>query len=127
MTFELSRKSLAKLGGVHPDLVKIVKRAIEITKVDFGITEGLRSRERQLKLVAEGKSLTMNSRHLTGHAVDVVAYVNGKVSWEQHAYDKIADAMFKAAAEFDIPLVWGYYWEKLRDSPHFELHRGKYP
>ena len=125
--FSLSRSSLGKLGGVHPDLVKIVKRAIELTKVDFGITEGLRSVERQKKLVLEGKSQTMLSRHLTGHAIDVVAYINGKVSWDFENYEKISDAMFKAAAEFDIPITWGGLWTTLKDGPHFELHRGKYP
>lgn len=125
--FALSRKSQARLGGVHPDLVKVVKRAIEISSVDFGITEGLRSVTRQKELVAAGKSLTMNSRHLTGHAVDVVAYQNGKVSWDFGLYERIADAMFEAAKEYDITIVWGGLWTTLKDGPHFELHRGKYP
>jgi len=125
--FKLSRASQGRLGGVHPDLVKVVKRAIEITTVDFGITEGLRSVTRQKELVAQGKSQTMNSRHLTGHAVDVVAYVNGKVSWDFGLYERIADAMFEAAKEYDITIVWGGYWDTLKDGPHFELHRGKYP
>lgn len=130
--FALSRKSQAKLGGVHPDLVKVVKRAIEITPVDFGITEGLRSVTRQKELVAAGKSMTMNSRHLTGHAVDVVAYKDGKVSWDFGLYERIADAMFEAAKEYDITIVWGGLFKDKNgnpwpDGPHFELHRGKYP
>lgn len=125
--FSLSRSSLAKLGGVHPDLVKVVKRAIETTKIDFGITEGLRSVNRQKELFAAGKSKTMLSRHLTGHAVDVAAYKDGKISWDFDLYEKIADAMLSAGAEFDIPIVWGGLWEKFPDGCHFELHKGKYP
>lgn len=124
--YKLSQKSLSKLEGVHPDLVKIVKLAITITEIDFGITEGLRSVERQKQLVIEGKSQTMNSRHLTGHAVDVVAYVGGKVTWEWEFYEKINEAMMKAAAFYKIPLVWGGLWTSLKDGPHFELHRAKY-
>lgn len=125
--FTLSRASLGKLGAVHPDLIRVVKRAIEITTVDFGITEGLRSVDKQKKMVAEGKSQTMLSRHLTGHAVDVAAYVDGRASWDFGLYEKIADAFLKAGAEFDIPIVWGGYWKTLKDGCHFELHRGKYP
>lgn len=127
MTFSLSRKSLAKLGGVHPDLIKVVKRAIELTSVDFGITEGLRSVSRQKELVAQGKSQTMRSRHLTGHAVDIVAYKNGKVSWANHLYDKIAAAFFEAAEEYDINIVYGGNWKTFKDCCHFELNRENYP
>lgn len=125
--FTLSAKSLERLEGVHPDLVKIVKRAIEVTKVDFGVTEGLRTYSRQKQLVSEGKSLTMNSRHLTGHAVDLVAYVDGKVSWETTQYKLINDAMQQAAKELGIPIVWGGSWKTLVDGPHFELLRTAYP
>lgn len=125
--FKFSRQSLAKLGGLHPDLVKVIHRALELTDVDFGITEGLRSKNKQVALVAEGKSQTLNSRHLTGHAIDVVAYVNGKVSWDFGLYERIANAFLKAGAEFDIPIVWGGLWTTLKDGCHFELHRGKYP
>ncbi|STL62039.1 putative phage PS3 [Escherichia coli] len=76
------------MQGVNPDLVKVTRRALEISEVDFGITEGLRSRYRQKQLVATGKSQTMNSRHLTGHAVDVVAYIGSQVSWNGHCTKK---------------------------------------
>lgn len=79
MAFRLSSRSLARLDGVHPDLIRVVKRAIQITPVDFGITEGLRTKERQKELVAKGASRTLKSRHLTGHAVDVVAYIGSEV------------------------------------------------
>ncbi len=87
-TFKFSSRSEKNLQGVNPDLVKVTRRALEISEVDFGITEGLRSRYRQKQLVATGKSQTMNSRHLTGHAVDVVAYIGSQVSWEWPLYEK---------------------------------------
>lgn len=108
--FKLSQRSLDELKGVDPRLVAVVKRAIQITKVDFGVTEGLRSLATQKKFVAQGKSKTMNSKHLTGNAVDLVAYVDGKVSWELNLYDDIANAMKQAATELKLPLRWGAAW-----------------
>lgn len=108
--FKLSANSLKKLQGVDPKLVAIVKRAIEITKVDFAVTEGLRSVATQKKFVAAGKSQTMNSKHITGDAVDLVAYVGSKISWELNLYDNIADAMKQAAAEQNVALRWGAAW-----------------
>jgi len=127
MSFKLSKRSLSKLEGVHPDLVKVVKRAISLTEVDFSVTEGLRSVTRQKELVALGASQTMRSRHLTGHAVDVVALVDGKVNWDFKYYETIADAMLKAGAELNVPIVWGGLFKTLKDGVHFELHKGKYP
>lgn len=108
--FKLSQKSLDELKGVDPRLVAVVRRAIEITKVDFGVTEGLRSIATQKTYVAQGKSKTMASKHITGNAVDLVAYVDGKVSWELNLYDNIADAMKQAATELKLPLRWGAAW-----------------
>lgn len=134
MSFSLSRKSLGKLGGVHPDLIKVVKRAIELTSVDFGITEGLRSITRQKELYAQGRTTpgkivtkTMRSRHLTGHAVDIVAYKDGKISWANHLYAKIAKAFYEAAEEYDILIKWGHDIQGLDDDAHFELDKEKYP
>lgn len=127
MTFRLSSRSLAKLEGVHPDLVRVVHRAITLTPVDFGITEGLRTKERQRQLVAQGASRTMNSRHLTGHAVDVVAYVGGEVRWDWPLYPRIAKAFREAARIEGVKIVWGGDWPRLRDGPHFELDRSVYP
>ncbi len=104
-TFKFSSRSEKNLQGVNPDLVKVTRRALEISEVDFGITEGLRSRYRQKQLVATGKSHTINSRHLTGHAVDVVAYVGSQVSWEWPLYEKIAAAFRQAA--FLLIAAWG--------------------
>jgi len=113
MTYNLSQKSLNELQGVDPRLVAVVKRAIQLTTVDFGVTEGLRSVETQKKYVAAGKSQTMKSKHIDGKAVDLVAYVDGKVSWELNLYDNIADAMAKAAKELGLPLKWGAAWNVL--------------
>ena len=110
MTFALSKRSLDALAGVDERLVKIVKRAIEITKVDFGVTEGLRTIERQKALVAAGKSQTMASKHIEGKAVDLVAYLDGDVCWELNMCDEIADAMKQAAIEANVPIKWGCAW-----------------
>lgn len=108
--FTLSKRSHDRLFGVNPRLVAVVNTAIGITKVDFGVVEGMRTRETQESYVKAGKSQTMNSRHLTGEAVDLVAYVNGAVSWELNLYDDIAEAMRIAAMEHDLPLRWGAAW-----------------
>lgn len=127
MTFKLGRVSLDRMAGVHPDLVRVVKRAIALTTVDFRVTEGRRSIKRQGELVKAGASKTMNSRHLTGHAVDVVALIDGAVRWDWPLYDLIAKA-FKAAAKAEgVPLEWGGDWPKFRDGPHFQLPWKQYP
>lgn len=110
MPFKLSQRSLDRLQGVKPELVAVVKRAIELTTVDFGVTEGLRTLETQKRYVETGKSQTMDSKHLTGDAVDLVAYVDGQVVWELNVYDNIADAMKLAAAEKGVGLKWGAAW-----------------
>lgn len=115
MGFKLSKRSLGKLEGVHPDLVETVKRAIELTSVDFGVTYGVRTLAAQKKLVAQGRSQTMKSKHLiqdTGysHAVDLVAYFGRNISWELNVYDNIADAMAEAAGEVGCSIKWGAAW-----------------
>ena len=110
MAFKLSQRSLDRLDGVDADLIAVVKRAIELTDVDFGVTEGLRTLETQQKYVAAGKSQTLKSKHLEGKAVDLVAYVDGAVTWELNVYDNIADAMKQAAKELGVSLRWGAAW-----------------
>jgi peptidoglycan L-alanyl-D-glutamate endopeptidase CwlK len=110
MSFKLSQRSISRLEGVDPKLVAVVMRAIELTKVDFGVTEGLRTEETQRQYVAAGKSQTMASKHLTGDAVDLVAYIGSAVSWELNLYDDIADAMKAAAVELGVSLKWGAAW-----------------
>lgn len=127
MTYKLGLRSKLRLRGVHPDLVKIVELAITRSEIDFTVLEGLRHRERQKELFAAGASSTMNSRHLTGHAVDLGAWVNGGVRWDWPLYYKIAKAMKSAAAELGITITWGGDWRSFPDGPHFELTRAVYP
>lgn len=110
MAFKLSQRSLDRLEGVKPDLVKVVKRAIELTTVDFGVIEGVRTEERQKELVAKGASKTMKSKHLDGNAVDLMVYVDGRGCWELNLYDEVADAMRQAAIEEGVPVRWGCAW-----------------
>jgi|TARA_R110000787_G_scaffold72633_1_gene161945 peptidoglycan L-alanyl-D-glutamate endopeptidase CwlK len=116
----LSSRSRERLLGVKPELANTVKRALELSPIDFGVTEGKRSIERQKELVARGLSQTMNSKHLSGNAVDLVAYLSGRVCWEMSAYDELADAMKQAAKETEIAVRWGGAWQ-VRD---IRLHEG---
>ena len=127
MSFRLSSRSRARLVGVHPALIAVVEAAIARSPVDFMITEGLRTAERQAVLVKAGASRTTRSRHLTGHAVDVAALVEGQVRWDWPLYGLIADAFKAAALDLKTPLIWGGDWKTLRDGPHFELGRKAFP
>ena len=126
MNFVLSARSRARLTGVHPALTAVVERAVALTPVDFMVTEGLRTLTRQAELVRAGASRTLNSRHLTGHAVDLAALVDGAVRWDWPLYPRIAGAMKAAAAERGVALIWGGDW-RMRDGPHFELDRRVFP
>jgi peptidoglycan LD-endopeptidase CwlK len=110
MTFKLSQRSLDKLQGVDEQLVATVKLAISLTKTDFGVICGLRTIEEQRALVAKGASKTMRSKHLEGKAVDLMAYVGSRGSWELNLYDDLADAMKAAAKETDAVVRWGAAW-----------------
>lgn len=123
MAFGLSSKSLKRLEGVHPDLAKVVKRAIEITPIDFVVIEGLRTKERQRYLVAKGASKTMNSYHLTGHAVDIAPLVDGQASWDWEYYRELAPAIKQAAKELDVDITWGGDWVHFKDGPHWQIKR----
>ena len=127
MSFRLSSRSRARLIGVHPALIAVVEAAITRTPVDFMITEGLRTVERQAVLVKAGASRTARSRHLTGYAVDVAALVEGQVRWDWPLYGRIAEAFKAAARDLKTPLIWGGDWKTLRDGPHFELDRKAFP
>lgn len=118
---ELNVRSRKNLTGVNEKLVQVVERAAEITTVDFIVTEGLRTIERQKQLYDKGASRTMNSKHLTGHAVDLAAVVDGEVRWDWPLYHKLADAMKQAAKELNVPMTWGGDWRSFKDGPHFEL------
>ena len=152
MSYKLSARSLKSLAGVHPDLVKLVHAVILESPVDFVVIEGRRTIERQRELVASGASQTMDSRHITGHAVDLAAWV-GEIRWDMGLYYQIAATVQKAAKTMTIPVRWGGCWLRLDttdrtpaqlvaeyvasrraagrkafiDAPHFELPQGLYP
>ncbi|MEG1214580.1 MAG: M15 family metallopeptidase [Leclercia sp.] len=125
--FIFSQRSENNLRGVHQDLVSVVRLALELSTIDFGITEGLRTVERQEQLVAEGKSQTMNSRHLSGHAIDVFAYPAPAGSWDGKWYQRISEAFKQAGKELGTPVEWGGDWKTLKDGPHFQLPYADYP
>lgn len=127
MTYVLGSRSRAKLKGVHPDLVRVVELALSYSPHDFTITEGLRTVARQRELKAAGASQTMNSRHITGHAIDFAVLVGGKVRWDWPLYGQVAEAFLRAAKELNVPIIWGGDWKSLRDGPHVELDRKRYP
>lgn len=127
MPFKFGATSLARLAQVHPDLQKVAALALTYSPLDFTITEGRRSLERQKQLKAAGASQTLNSRHITGHAIDFAVLVGGKVRWDWPLYPQVADAFKRAAKELNIPIIWGGDWKSLRDGPHVELDRRKYP
>jgi peptidoglycan L-alanyl-D-glutamate endopeptidase CwlK len=127
MAFALSARSLFRLSGVHPDLVRVVKNCITISPVDFGVIEGLRTPDAERRMVATGKSLTMNSRHLTGHAVDLCVFVGGVSHWDWALYVELNDAMQKAAKLEDVPVEWGGQWTKPKDGDHWQLPWAQYP
>ena len=110
MAYKLSTKSQERLMGVEPELKEVVYEAIKVTKIDFGVIEGLRTEEKQKQLVESGASQTMKSKHLEGRAVDLMAYIGGRGSWELNVYDEIADAMKEAATKVDVAVRWGAAW-----------------
>lgn len=133
MRFKFSERSENNLIGIHVDLVKVVRRALEISEIDFTVIEGVRTKSRQAQLFKQGATKTLNSRHLTGHAVDIVPY---PLDWsDKAAFGKLAKAMFAAAKELKVAIRWGGDWnrngrsddETFYDGPHFELLRAVYP
>jgi peptidoglycan LD-endopeptidase CwlK len=130
-----SNRSIRNLTGIHPDLRRVMDRALQDSPHDFVVTEGLRTLDRQRELVRIGASKTLNSRHLTGHAVDLYAWVDldrdGRVTFQEMAHPRlltaIADAIKAAAQAEGVPIVWGGDWPKFVDMPHFELDRRTYP
>lgn len=125
--FTLGPRSLKNLIGVHPDLKLVVERAIDITDLDFVVTEGVRTLARQKQLFDAGASKTMRSRHLTGHGVDLAAVVGGKVRWDWPLYARLNQVMMEAARDEGVQLEWGGHWKTLRDGPHWQLPWSLYP
>ena len=110
MSFKLSKRSQDKLKGLDERLIAVVNSAIFKSKIDFGVICGMRTKKEQEALVAKGASQTMKSKHLDGHAVDLMAYIGSRGSWELNLYDDIADAMAESAREVDAPIRWGAAW-----------------
>lgn len=127
MAFNLGPRSLLNLRGVHPDLVRVVKRAIGISTIDFTVIEGLRSLARQKELLAKGATKTLRSRHLNGFAVDIAPYVGGSVRWDWPLFDQIETAMKEAARLENVKIEWGGDWITFKDGPHWQLPLALYP
>ncbi|WP_261389681.1 M15 family metallopeptidase [Halomonas denitrificans] len=125
--FSLGKRSVDNLAGVHPDLQALVYRCITLSQIDFFVNEGVRTLERQRSLLELGVTKTLNSRHLTGHAVDLVALKDGRASWEWPDYRAIADAMKASSSRLGVPVEWGGDWKSLKDGPHFQLPWESYP
>lgn len=121
----LTLRDRTRLVGVHGDLVRVVERARQSTP--FIVNEGLRTSARQRELFNAGATRTLNSRHLTGHAVDLAVLVGTEARWDWPLYDALAQVMKRAAAEQEVAIVWGGDWPRFRDGPHFELAWDRYP
>lgn len=107
MSIILGARSLSRLQGVHPDLVRVVQKAAAMSDLDFTVLEGLRTVERQKELFAQKATKTMNSRHITGHAVDLAPMVGGKISWDWPLYNRLSKIVKAAAAAEGVPITWG--------------------
>lgn len=127
MTFKLGDRSLKRLRPIHPDLYAVVRLAITLTEIDFTVLEGKRTLKRQKQLLKKGATKTLNSRHLTGHAVDLGAWVDEAISWDWEHYHKISDAMFLASETLGITIEWGGHWKSFQDGPHYQLPWAEYP
>ena len=127
MSIILGTRSLSRLEGVHPDLVRVVKKAAAMSSLDFTVLEGLRTLARQKQLMDLGATKTMNSRHLTGHAVDLAPMVGGTVRWDWPLYHQLADVVKAAAKAENVPIQWGGDWRTFKDGPHWELPWKAYP
>lgn len=128
MKRKYSRRSLKNLRGIHPDLRRVIDRALQESPLDFTVIEGLRTEERQRQLYHSGASTTMNSRHLTGHAVDLLPIgPDGKAAFDWPLYRKLGPAVERAARKEGVEIQWGGRWQSFPDGPHFELERDAYP
>ena len=127
MTFHLGTRSLSNLTGVHPSLVNVMHEAIKNSPHDFTITEGVRSKERQKELFDKKLSQTMNSRHLTGHAVDIALIKNGKACWDVQLFEEVILHIQFISKGLEVPLVFGGHWKTFKDWPHIELDRKVFP
>lgn len=125
----MDARSERNLLGVHPDLTRLMRESHAKCppSLSFIIIEGRRTLTRQKQLVADGASRTLNSRHLTGHAVDIMATINNRGRWDWPLYAQLAVLIKAEAARLSIPIIWGGDWRTFRDGPHYELSRKHYP
>lgn len=119
--YSFSNRSKERLKGVDSSLIKVMEESIKNSPYDFGITEGIRTPERQKQLYDEGKSLTLKSKHLIGRAVDIAVFVEGKLTWDFKYYKPVAEHIKKVAETLKVNIIWGGDWRRLVDAPHFEL------
>jgi peptidoglycan L-alanyl-D-glutamate endopeptidase CwlK len=130
---QLTARDLDRLKGVHPDLVRVVTRAAQVTPIPFMVVEGLRTTQRQAQLLRDRKTTTMRSRHLTGHAVDLVPLADVdedgdiEVSWRWHDFYRLAPVIKSVAVEFGVHVEWGGDWRDFKDGPHWQLPWKNYP
>ena len=127
MSIVLGQRSLSRLEGVHPDLVRVVKKAAAMSSLDFTVLEGLRTPARQKQLYDQGATKTMNSRHITGHAVDLAPMIGGTIRWDWPLYHQLAEVVKAAAKAENVPIQWGGDWRTFKDGPHWELPWKAYP
>jgi peptidoglycan L-alanyl-D-glutamate endopeptidase CwlK len=127
MSIILGQRSLSRLEGVHPDLVRVVKKAAAMSSLDFTVLEGLRTMAKQIHYKEIGATKTLNSRHLTGHAVDLAPMVGGTVRWDWPLYHQLAAVVKAAAKAENVPVTWGGDWRTFKDGPHWELPWKQYP
>ena len=127
MAITLGARSLSRLNGVHPDMVRVVKRAAAISTIDFTVLEGVRTAAGQKQLLAQGATTTLRSRHLTGHAVDLAVMVGGTVRWDWPLYHKLAPVIKEAARLEGVQIEWGGDWKSFKDGPHWQLPWKAYP
>jgi len=127
MSIILGARSLSRLEGVHPDLVRVVRKAAALSPLDFTVLEGVRTVARQKQLLAQGATTTMKSRHLNGHAVDLAPMVSRTVRWDWPLYHRLAAIVKDAATDEAVPIEWGGDWTSFKDGPHWQLPWGKYP
>lgn len=124
---KLTERDERRLVGLHPDLVRVIRRVAVSTTVPFAVVEGMRTVETQRAYVAKGASKTMKSRHLTGHAIDIAPLLDGAISWKWPLFYKLAPIVKAAAAAEGVPLEWGGDWRSFKDGPHWQLPWEQYP
>lgn len=126
-SFQLTERDNKALEGVHPDLIRVVHRLATFSPIGFRVLEGRRTEARQRELVASGASKTLDSRHLTGHAVDLAPLDRRTVSWAWPLYHRFAPLVKQAARLEGVPLEWGGDWWSFKDGPHWQLPVKRYP